>query len=459
MAGAVGTPDRAAQGGPSFGTALLTAREKYSYAAGEVASNLAWNMVAGFLLLYYSDVALLPVAGLGTLMLVTRVLDAVFDPGVGLMVDRTRSRMGKSRPYLVYAAIPFAVLTVATFSVPSGFSPHAKLVYAYATFGLLGLFYSLLYIPYGALLPMMTRDPGEKVQLGSLRSMGTSLASIVVYGLTMPLVALIGGGNRQLGFTVTAAIMGGITAALYFLVVANCRERFTTPADQAPVPVRRSLREMLGNPVWRLVFAFALAAFVKIGVMVSSLAYFAKDVMGAPWMISVLLPLLSVAILTGGFLAGIVFRRVAKRTGNIAALAATLLPLLAMPLAQGHPVLFIALFTIANVTGGIQGATIFILLADSAEEHDRRFGNRAEGLLNSSVSFGMKVGMAIGVALTGYTLGWAGYDPAHATAAANTALAWLFYGGQVALTLVQIACISLLREGAPEAGDALAPSA
>lgn len=426
--------------------ARLTAREKYSYASGEIASNLGWNMVAGFLLLYYSDVALLPVAGLGTLMLVTRVLDAIFDPGVGLLVDRTRTRFGKSRPYILFAAIPFAVMMVATFSVPGGFSPQGKLVYAYVTFTLLGLLYSLLYIPYSAMLPMMTRDPVEKVQLGSLRSMGTSLASIIVYGLTLPLVALIGGQDRQHGFTMAAVIMATLTAALYFVVVGNCRERYTTPADAQSVAIGKSLRQMAGNPVWLLVFAFAMAAFIKIGIMVSSLAFFAKDVLGAPWMISVLLPLLSVAILSGGFIAGLVFRRVTKRLGNVVALAATLVPLCAMPFAQGNPPLFIALFTLANVTGGIQGATIFILLADSVEEHDRRFGNRAEGLLVSSVSFGMKVGMAIGTALTGYALAWAGYDPAQATPGANAALSWLFYGGQIALTLVQIACISFLRE-------------
>ncbi|MEL0251094.1 MAG: glycoside-pentoside-hexuronide (GPH):cation symporter [Novosphingobium sp.] len=426
--------------------ALLTAREKYSYASGEIASNLGWNMVAGFLLLYYSDVALLPVAGLGTLMLVTRVLDAVFDPGVGLLVDRTRTRFGKSRPYILFAALPFAAMMVATFSVPGSLSPEGKLLYAYVTFTLLGLLYSLLYIPYSALLPMMTRDPGEKVQLGSLRSMGTSLASIIVYGLTIPLVAWIGGENRQHGFTMAAVIMAAITAGLYFVVVANCQERYSAPADAQAVPARTSLRQMIRNPIWLLVFAFAMAAFVKIGIMVSSLAFFSKDVLGTPWMISVLLPLLSVAILSGGFIAGFVFRRVTKRIGNIVALTATLVPLCLMPFAQGHAPLFIALFTLANVTGGIQGATIFILLADSVEEHDRRFGNRAEGLLVSSVSFGMKVGMAIGTALTGYALAWAGYDPAHATPGANMALSWLFYGGQIALTLVQIACISLLRE-------------
>ena len=108
-------------------TAALTWRERLSYGGGSVASNLSWNMVAGFLIVYYTDVALLPVAAVGTLILVTRIVDAMFDPVVGALVDRTRTRFGKARPYLLFAPVPFAVLCVLTFLVPDA-APMAKLV-------------------------------------------------------------------------------------------------------------------------------------------------------------------------------------------------------------------------------------------------------------------------------------------------------------------------------------------
>eukprot|EP00456_Euglypha_rotunda_P039880 TRINITY_DN3073_c0_g1_i24.p1 TRINITY_DN3073_c0_g1~~TRINITY_DN3073_c0_g1_i24.p1 ORF type:complete len:357 (+),score=89.08 TRINITY_DN3073_c0_g1_i24:492-1562(+) len=327
-----GTKER----GPSS-TALLSMHEKLAYASGEVASNLAWNMIAGFLLFYYTDVALLPVAALGTLMLLTRVLDALFDPAVGLLVDRTRSRYGKARPYLLYVAIPFALLTVATFSVPAGFSPGAKLVYAYATFTLLGLLYSLLYIPYSALLPMMTRNPAEKVQLGSFRSMGTSIASIFVYGLTLPLVAFVGGNDKQTGFTVAAIVMAGVTTILYYIVFFNCRERLSHDAPVDHQPPARSLSQMVRNPIWRIVFVFALLIFIRLGVLVSSIAFFAKDVLGASGMISVMLPTLSVALLLGGLLATFLLRRVSKKGANTVALLASVAFLLMMPFFHSSP--------------------------------------------------------------------------------------------------------------------------
>ncbi|MCS0631211.1 glycoside-pentoside-hexuronide (GPH):cation symporter [Telluria mixta] len=422
----------------------LTAREKYSYGAGEIASNLAWNMATGFLLVYYTDVAMLPVAALGTLMLVTRILDAIFDPLVGIMVDRTKSRFGKARPYLIYAAVPFGVLFVATFSIPA-VSPTAKLVYAYVTFALLGLCYSLLYVPYSSMLPMMTRNTNEKVQLGSFRAMGTSLASIVAYGLAMPMVAYFGGTDRQWGFTVAAAIMAVATCVLYFVVFFNCRERYTasTPASTS---ITATFGQMIRNPVWRVVFALGLLVFIRIGVMVSSLAFFAKDVMQQTWVVSVILPLMSVMIFIGGFISRPFLARFGKRLGCNIGLAASILLIPLLYVFESNPVMFIAVFVLSNVAGGIQAATIFVLSADAVEWQEKNFGQSDEGLMAASVSFGLKVGIAIGTAITAYTLGMAGYKPGVVTESANLALRVLTYGGPIVLMVLMMICISFYRE-------------
>jgi GPH family glycoside/pentoside/hexuronide:cation symporter len=422
----------------------LTTREKYSYGSGEVASNLAWNMATGFLLIYYTDIARLPVAALGTLMLVTRILDAVFDPLVGIAVDRTTSRFGKARPYLIYAAVPFGLLFVATFSIPA-VSPGLKLVYAYVTFSLLGLCYSLLYVPYSSMLPMMTRDPAEKVQLGSLRAMGTSLASILAYGLAMPLVSHFGGDNRQWGYTVTAAIMAAATCALYMLVFSNCRERYAEPGRKSG-SVLATFGQMAQNPVWRVVFILGLLIFIKIGVMVSSLAFFAKDVMRQPWVVSVILPLMSVMIFIGGFISQSYLARFGKRRGCNMALAVSILLIPLMYMFESNPTAFIALFVLSNVVGGIQAATIFVLSADAVEWQEKNFGQRDEGLMAASVSFGLKVGIAIGTAVTAYMLGIAGYEPGTITQSANLALRILTYGGPVLLMMLMMICMSFYRE-------------
>ncbi|MGW2343552.1 MFS transporter, partial [Streptomyces sp. NPDC001661] len=168
-------------------------REKLGYGAGDLASNLSWNLVGGFLLYYYTDVARVPVAALGTLFLVARLLDAVVDPAIGVLVDRTKSRWGKARPYLVFASVPFGVIGVLTFMVPD-VGDGGKLVYAFVTYLTLGLLFSLVNVPYSSLLPMMTRDSHERMQMGGLRAVGSSVGSIIVTASTTPFVAWLGSG-------------------------------------------------------------------------------------------------------------------------------------------------------------------------------------------------------------------------------------------------------------------------
>ncbi|WP_242153415.1 MULTISPECIES: glycoside-pentoside-hexuronide (GPH):cation symporter [unclassified Sphingomonas] len=405
----------------------LTWSEKLGYGAGEVGANLGWTFVTGFLLVYYTDVALLPVAALGTLMLVTRTLDAVFDPIVGLIVDRSSSRWGKARPFLLFACIPFAIGLVLTFTVPAA-SLGTKLLYAYGTFTLLGLLYSLVYVPYNALMPLITAEQKERVQLGSIRAVAGSLGSIVVYGATLPIVTAAGGAEKG-GFGTAAAVMAGAMVLLMLATFLSCRERPALDTGQPATSLRVSLARMFGNRAWRRAFGSAVLLFVRISVTVASLIYFAKDVLRQPQLIGILLPLLSVAILVGGALAGPVFQKWGVRTANIASLGMALVLLGVSYAVQGSAQAFTAAFLLCNVWSGFQSTAIFVNIADAAEGQALRFGTRDDGLLVASVSFGVKIGLALGSALTAYVLGWTGYVPGDVSEGVRSAITWLFYGG------------------------------
>jgi GPH family glycoside/pentoside/hexuronide:cation symporter len=418
-------------------------KEQLSYVGGEFASNFAWTMVSGYLLFYYTDIAFLPVAALGTLMLVSRILDAVIDPLVGIVVDRTRTRWGQARPYVLFASIPFGILCVMTFSVPE-WSAHAKVVYGYLTFILLGVFYSLVYIPYGALQPMMVRDPTLKVRIGSWRSMSTSVASIVVYSVVLPLAAVFGAGNRRAGFAFAAAVIAAITVALYINVFIQCRERFTAAPSTATRSISRDLTRLFQNPVWVFIVSYAFLAFVRIGVLVSGTAYMTNNVLDKPWMLGVILPMLSVAIFTGGLIAGPLINRFGQRASNVWALLISIGLYFLMPYFEQNSTAFIAVFTAANIAGGILGTTIFINCTDAVEFNEKRFGDRNEGLLFASVSFGMKVGIAVGAAGTAYALSWAGYDPHVHAEKPVMVIRGLFYYGAIGIMLLQIICVLVL---------------
>jgi GPH family glycoside/pentoside/hexuronide:cation symporter len=437
------------------GTAL-TWREKLSYGGGSVASNLSWNMVAGFLIVYYTDVALLPAAAVGTLVLVTRIVDAAFDPVVGVIVDRTRSRFGKVRPYLLFAPIPFAILCVLTFLVPDA-SQTVKLIYACATFGLLGLAYSFLYVPYGALQPTLTNDPRGQLQLSGIRAMGTSIASIIVYALVLPTVAWFAAHTGTNGYGGAAAVFAVVTALLYWNVFINCRERVNiTQAAAERSSIGQSLRELRHNKIWIIAMAFEVLIFIRLGLMVPAMAFYAREVLHQPSLTSILLPLMSVSILTGGILAPWYLARMRKRRGVIVALCFSSVFFALMPFVSGSLPLLLGAFFLSMVSQGVQATTIFTMITEAVDLQQRKFGTRSEGLISSSTAFTQKVGFAVGSSLVAYALALAGYDPKVPQESVATALTWLVSAGPILVAVLQIACIAFYDVDDSAAGKTIA---
>jgi GPH family glycoside/pentoside/hexuronide:cation symporter len=414
------------------------------YATGEVGANLTWNMVSGFILIYYTNVALLPVASVGVMLFLTRVLDSVIDPLIGVAVDRTRTRFGRARPYLILGAIPFLLITIATFSVPD-WSAGAKLTYAYVTFTLAGILYSAIYIPYNALLPLMTSDPVEKLRISSYRAMGAAAGSIIMYSSMMMLVGWTGGGNQRLGFSITSAIMGSATAVAMLAVFYFCRERPEAVGPGTREPLRSGLLGMLHNPVWLIVAGFSFVMFIRLGAMVSMTPYFAIDVLGRPSAIAFLFSSLSISILLGGFLGKPLIASLGKRAANLLAIGIAVLLAIGMAMTRDRPWLFDSLYFVANVSIGIHSTTCFLMVADSVDYQERAQGHRSEGLLSSAVSFAFKVGMAVGGAITASGLALAHYQPAALTSEVRSYIGVLYLGVPAAFALLQAIIISLYR--------------
>ncbi|GGE82791.1 MFS transporter [Sphingomonas prati] len=418
----------------------LRASAKLAYGLGDFGFGLSWNMVGAFLLFFYTDVALLPAAAVGTLLLISRLADAAVDPLIGMMVDRTRSATGRARPWFRLGAIPFGLLCVATFWSPPG-GEAIRLVWAVVTFGVLGLLFSVVNIPYGALLPMMTNRHDERLSLGSLRAAGTAISVIVATAATMPLVGLFGGGDQRRGFLLVAVLFG-LATTLTTLNLLRCPEQVHAADPPSRQRLWPQVRAMVANRAWYTVFLFALLNFVRFGALLAITPFFAIHVLGQPWMISILLPAVSGTLLIGSMLAPAYFRRWGMRRGNLIALGAAL-PLFALlPLAEGSISLFLTLYLAGSVLLSITMTAIFAMAAEAIDHHETLTGTRNEGLLSSGISLSTKIGMAIGGALVAYGLAAVGYAPGTVGAGVVAGMRWLYYAPILTCLVAQMAVIA-----------------
>lgn len=423
---------------PSARPTRLGLVERLSYGFGDFGFSLPYNTVSAFLLYYYTVVARLPAGTVGTIFLTARLFDAVVDLGVGVLVDKTRTRWGRARPYILFTALPYALVFVATFAIPD-WGDNAKLIWAFVTFNLLGVLMSFGSIPYTALLPMMTEATDERLRLSSMRSIGTSVSVICGTAATMPLVGLLGGGEGR-GFIGVALLFGALSLIALVALFRNCRERHedATPPD---FPVLPAVGEMLRNRAWWVSFLFTLLYFIRFGAMISVTAFFAIEVLKQPWMISVMLPAISGMLLLSAFIAPPILSRTGIRNGSLGALLLSLLLFALLPLTEATPALFLAFYFAASIATSITITAIFTMIAQSIDFHEQLFGIRNEGLLSAGVSLATKIGMAVGSAAIAYGLAWANYAPGSVSDAARQAIRWSYYGWPLLLLSLQALCI------------------
>ncbi|MEP6867119.1 MAG: glycoside-pentoside-hexuronide (GPH):cation symporter [Novosphingobium sp.] len=414
----------------------LSLTERLSYGFGDLGFSLPYNMASGFLLYYYVTVEKLPAAAVGTIFLLARLLDAVIDILVGIAVDRTRSRWGRTRPYFLFMALPYALFFVAVFAMPEG-SEWVRLAYAFVTFKVLGILMSLGSIPYTALMPMMTSRSDQRLKLSGMRSVGTSVSVVLGTAATMPLVGLLGGGDEKRGFLGTATVFAAMSLIALTALFRNCRERQTAHTAEriAILPV---VRQMLHNRAWLVAFAFCLAYFVRFGAMMATTPYFAIDVLHRPWMISIMLPAVAGMLLLSSFFAPPLYARFGIRKGCVIVLTTAWVLFALLPFCEANPPVFLAIYLAACFATSLTITAAYTMIADTVDWHEWTFGNRSEGILSAGVSLATKVGMAIGTAGVAFLLAWVSYNADAVGEPARQAIRWSYYGGALALIGCQI---------------------
>jgi len=420
--------------------------EKISYGFGDLASNVMWGLVGSFLLYFYTDVALIPAAATATLFLVARILDAFIDPVIGSFVDRTNTKLGRTRPFILFGIIPFAIMFVLTFTT-FDLSDTGKLIYAYVTYIIVGILYSVVNVPYGALMPLMTRNTGEKSQLASFRMIGMAAGNVFVSACSMALVNTLGKGNQRTGFLLTSMVFAVAGLVCFMVVCLNCKERYLEKhvENQVKAKASETYKNALKNTPWVASIAFAFFMFVRIGAVVAITIYFCMYVLKNPGMIPVLLPLLYVSAFITAPLTPMFIKKFGHRKANIIGLVIYIAAFFIMPLFVGNTPLFIGIYFIGNVFGGIGTGSIFGMIADSVDYNEWQYGKRTEGTLYAGYSFATKVGMAVGGAAVGYVLAFTGYNAANVSESAVSGINVLYYAVPIFCSVIQIIALTFYK--------------
>lgn len=253
-------------------TGKLPVREKIGYGFGDAAANFVFQTMLIFQLGFYTDVFGITAAAAGTLLLAGRFWDAVFDPFMGVVADRTNTRWGKFRPWVLWSAIPFAVMFFLTFTTPN-FGGTGKLVYAYVTYILLMTVYSVNNLPYSALNGVMTGDVNERTSLSSFRFFFAMAAAFVVQGLTLPMVSKFGQGNNAKGWSLTIGVFALLSIVFFVITFFSARERIH-PAPNQKSSVKQDFAGLLKNAPWIAMFVLTLFLFITLALWGSAMFYY-----------------------------------------------------------------------------------------------------------------------------------------------------------------------------------------
>ena len=214
----------------------LSVKEKSAYGVGEIAGSFLWTTIMFYLAKFYTDVYGLPAAAAGTMFLVVKLFDAANDPIMGTIADRTNTKWGKFRPYILWLCVPYAVFGILLFITPN-FGPTGKIVYAYITYGTMMIIYTAMMIPFSALGGVMTSDPVERTSLQSFRFTGAFSGNLMIQALTLPLVAILGVGAESKGWFLTMALFAVSSIGLFLFMFANVRERVQPdPKSKSTIP-------------------------------------------------------------------------------------------------------------------------------------------------------------------------------------------------------------------------------
>lgn len=385
-------------------TGKLSFKEKVGYALGDSASNFYWKVFEFYILFFYTDVFGLTPLAAGYVLLFTRIWDAIIDPVVGAIADRTKSRWGSFRPYLIWFSIPIWAAGVVMFTTPDA-DESGKLIYAYVTYMFMMTMYAAINIPYSALMGVMTGDTQERAQLSSFRFIGAFAVALIVQTYTKRLVSMIGGGNEQHGWQMVMVLYGAIAAVMFLACFWLTQERVPVPKEQKS-DIKADVNALLKNGPYLTMFFMGMLVIAGFALRGGTLLYYFKyyvnrgDAAFESFMVTG-----GLAALAGSTLMPLGTKLLGKKKLYVVCMAGA--GLLTLPYYFLPAESWGAIFTLNILISFLLGPTaplIFVMFTDVADYGEWKLNRRTTGLIMAAAMLSLKFGGAIGGFVNGKVL-------------------------------------------------------
>jgi len=391
-------------------TSKITVKEKVGYAFGDAAANFVFQTMLVFQLAFYTDTFGITAAAAGTLFLVVRVWDAVFDPIMGVVADRTNTRWGKFRPWILWTAVPFGIVGFLAFTTPP-FGPQGKLLYAYVTYIALMMVYSANNLPYSALSGVITGNLTERTSLSAYRFVFAMSAAFLIQGLALPMVNYFGQGNSAKGYQITMGIFSALAVVFFVITFFTTKER-VQPDPTQKSSIQQDFADLGRNRPWLAVFALTIFVFITLSMRGGVMVYYFKYFVQREDLFSLFNVCGLAATIVGVVGSTPLAKRFGKRDVFIVGLAGTIVFTAAFVLIPRTAI--VAMFATETLRQFAYGFTIPLLwamMADVADYSEWKNRRRATAIVFSGIVFALKAGLGFGGAIGGWLLSVYGYVP------------------------------------------------
>lgn len=395
-------------------------KQRIGYGVSDFACNLIWQMISLYLLYFYTDIMNLSPLAIGTMFLITRFIDGITDLLVGYWIDKTNTRWGKSRPFFLFGAVPFALFAVLAFSVPN-ISNTGKLIYAYITYIGLSFAYTIVNIPMASILPSLTSDPQERTALSTSRKFFAFLGATIVGATSLKLIQFFGKENEALGFRIVMIIFGLIGCIMFFVTFANVREKTYKKESQASL--KETIISLSKNKPW-IVFAINIL-FMWTGFFIqsSAIVYYYKIVIGDLQLSITVTTMMSVVPMLSNFCVPFLAKKFGKRNLFCYSTFVQILGLLVILFAGLNHIMILLGVFLASLGAGLKESIYFSMQADPVDYGEWKTGINTSGSLSAINGFLGKIAQAVSGWLASMLLAWAAYDSQAVTQTAETIFA------------------------------------